>query len=175
MVEEVGIKRGYFWTRSTIDKDAVEDVHSDDLIMQAFDVALWCCFKQFAVVLETYSFASKDSVVTIRNSHDVELQSQFLLQLFLLLMYLLQEASANSSYTTNEEVKHLVLREEEAVVNHIECFAKEVLLDDERDVCLASTLSTSNHANTRATKRSKEFACDTRRVLHVLANNSDCC
>ena len=173
--EEVGIEAGHFGTGGTIDEDAVEDVHANDLVVKPLDVTLWRCCELFAEVLQIDTFASEHRIVSACNTHDIELESEFALQLFLLLMNLLNEAATNGSNTTNEEVQHLVFGEEERVVDDVKCFAEEVLIDDERDVRLAGTLRTSNDADTRATERSEELAGNTRRVLHVLANDSDCC
>ena len=58
-------------------------------------------------------------------------------------------------------------------MQHVQRLTQELAIHYKRDVGLRSTLCTGNHADTTTAQCAKQFTGDTRRVLHVLAHDSD--
>ena len=86
---------------------------------------------------------------------------------------LVEEFPANRSHTTYEEVKNLILREEERVVEDVESLSQRFSVDDERYICLTGTLRTGNDTDTAAAQGSEEFSGYSGSMLHILAHDSD--
>ena len=74
MLKEVVVEACHIGTCSTVDKDGVEDVHSDDLILQTLQVARFARQQTFLKVRKFQSFAVKHRIVSAGNAHNVELQ-----------------------------------------------------------------------------------------------------
>ena len=72
--------------------------------------------------------------------HEVDAQAAFFHETLALGCNLLEEASAHISRATNKDVDVLIFGKEEAVVEHIECLAQHLLLNDKRDVHLKRAL-----------------------------------
>ena len=95
-----------------------------DFIAQSLYVALLALAECSAVVCEVKTLAVEYCVAAVGNTHDVQLQAVLLLQLLLLRCNLLYEAAAHGTDTADEEVEHLVLRQEERVVDNVQCLAQ---------------------------------------------------
>ena len=104
-------------------KDAVVQVHIYYLLEQLLRVARRCALKLLFVVLQIEPVWIEERAAAVGNSNYVKLQMALLHKGGVLLLYLLNEFSAHCAYTADEEVEHLVLREEEGVVQNIHCFA----------------------------------------------------
>ena len=172
MIEEVAVESGHIGRSGAVDKDTVEDVHADDLVAQTLDVALGSALETLAHILrQGNATAVENSVVTAGHTHHVEQQALLLLELLLLQADLLQKLTAHGAHTADEEVEHLVLREEERIMDGVERLAQAVLLDDERDVGLAGALSAGDDTDTASAEGAEQLAGDAGRALHVLAHN----
>ena len=109
--------------------------------------------------------------MTAGNAHHIDLQIALLHQLLTLTGNLFQQASAHRAYTTEEDVQHLIFRQEERVVNHVQALSETLAFHHKRDVRLAGSLCASNHADTITAQRAKQLARNAWRMLHVLAHN----
>ena len=170
MVEEVLIEAGHLFRGRTVHEHRVEDVHADDLAFQGGDVAV---LQLFAVVAQVDAVTIEDGLLRRGNAHHVEFQLASLLERLVLRANLFDEVAANGSYATDEEVQHLIFRQEERVVEYVERLAQVLAIDHERDVGLRGTLCAGNDTDARASQRAKQFTGDARGVLHVLTYNSD--
>ena len=102
--EEVVVEAGYFAAGGAVNKDAVEDVHAYDFVVQALQVAGRSVAQVLAVVFEVESVAAEHGVVSAGDADDVESESAFFHQAFALAGNLLDEAAAYGSDAADEEV-----------------------------------------------------------------------
>ena len=58
-------------------------------------------------------------------------------------------------------------------MEHVERFAQEFAIDDERNICFRSALSAGDDADTTTSECSEQFTGDTRCLLHVLTHDGD--
>ena len=65
------------------------------------------------------------------DAHHIEFKPTLLHQALALTSDLLYEATTYGTHTTDEEVEHLVLREEERVVNHVQRLTQQRSIDNE--------------------------------------------
>ena len=174
MLQERLIQHGNLTAGGTVYEYRVEDIHLHDLVTHVLRVGREACTQGLLVVVEVDTVAIQHEVVHIRDTHHVQLQSARLHQELLLGADLLKQHAAHGTDTTDEEVQHLVFRQEERVVQHVERLAQELAVDHERDIRLRSTLSTGNHADTGASQCAEQLTGDTRGLLHVLTHDGDC-
>ena len=170
--EEVLVESCHIGRGGTIHKDAIEDVHADDLVAKTLEIALGGLLQLLAHVLQVQSLAGEHGIVTRGYANDIELEAEFAHEFLALLAYLLYKAAAHGAHTTDEEVEHLVFAQEKGVVDYVQCLAQVFLGDDERDVRLAGTLGTGYHADTATSQCAEQLAGNTGGVLHVLAHDS---
>ena len=111
--------------------------------------------------------------MTTGDAHHIDLQIALLHQLLTLTGNLFQQTATHRAYTTQEHVQHLILRQEERVVNHVQALAEALSLNHKRNIRLTRTLCTSNHADTIPSQRTEEFTCNARRMLHILTHNGN--
>ena len=173
MLEESLVESGYLSAGGAVDKDGVEDVHLHDFVAHVLSVGGESGAERLLVVVEVDAVAVEYEVVDIADADDVELQSARLHEELLLGAYLFEEHAADGSDAADEEVEHLVFREEERVVEHVERLAQEASVDDERDVRLRGTLCTGDDRDAAASQCAEELTGDAGRVLHVLAHDGD--
>ena len=114
-------------------------------------------------------------MVSVCDAHDVELQPALLHEFLLLAADLLQEASADGPDAADKEVEHLIFREEERVVNHVERLAQRFAVDHKGDVRLGGSLCAGDDVDAVPPQRAEEFSGDARRLLHVLADDGNGC
>ena len=107
-----------------VNEHRVEDVHADDLAFEALEVALATCLEGLAIVVEVDAIAAEHGIVSAGDAHHVEHEAALEHQLLALLAYLLNEAATHGAHATDEEVEHLVFREEERVVYDVEGLAQ---------------------------------------------------
>ena len=132
----------------TIDEDRVKDIHLHDLIAHMLCICWITGTQDLLIVVEVDAVAIEHEIVDIADTHHIQLQTFGLHQVLLLRADLLQKHTAYGTDTTDEEVEHLVFREEERVVQHVQRLAQEPAIDHKRDIRLGSTLGTGNHRDT---------------------------
>ena len=93
------------------------------------------------------------------------------LQFFVLVLDLFDEFSAHRTDTAYKQVQHLILRQEERIVQYIQGFPQVRPPYNERDVHFRCTLCQCNDADSRTSERAEELSADARRALHVLSHN----
>ena len=172
MVEEILVERCHLIAGGAVHEYRVEDVHPDNLTLEALHIALAASLEGVAVVGKVDTVAVKHGIVSAGNTHHVELESALVHQALALAANLLYEAAAHGTYTADEEVEHLVFGEEERVVYHVECLAQPRSIYHERDVGLRGTLCTSDDVDTVAAQGTEQLTGDTGGMLHVLAHDS---
>ena len=131
MRQQVAIYRSNLAARSAVHEHRVEDVHLYNVIAQLAYTAWRTLLERCAVACGVESLAVEDGIAAVGNTHDVQLQAVLLLQFLLLRCNLLDEAAAHCSNAADEEVQHLVLRQEERVVYDTQCLAQQVGFYDE--------------------------------------------
>ena len=123
MVEEIFVECSHLVAGGTVNKHRIEDIHTDDLCLEALQIALSTSHKCLTVVVEVYAIAVKCCIMPTYHTHHIELEATLLHQSLALATYLFYEAASHSAHTTDEEVEHLILGEEERIVYHVQCFA----------------------------------------------------
>ena len=94
-----------------------------------------------------------------------------LLEFFVLAAYLLDEHAAYGADTADEEVEHLIVGQEERVVQDVKRLAQRFALDDKGDIGLRGSLGTGDDRDTATPQRAKQFARHARRMAHVFADD----
>ena len=87
--------------------------------------------QDFLVVVEVDAVAVQYEVVNIGNAHHVQLQALRLHQVLLLCTDLFEQHAANGADAADKEVQHLVFRQEEGVVQHVQRLAQELAIHHE--------------------------------------------
>ena len=124
MIQEITVKSGHIGTGGTIHKYGIEYVHPDDLIMQYLNVAGWGILQLLAVCIQVNALTAEHSLAAACNTHHIQLEPALLHQFFALSAYLLQQTAAHGTHTTDKEVEHLILGQEERVMDYVERLAQ---------------------------------------------------
>ena len=105
---------------STVNEDRVEDIHLDDLLAHVLRVSGEACTQNLLVVIEVDTIAIEYEVGDIRDTDHVQLQATRLHQELLLGANLLEQHATHGTDTADEDVEHLVFRQEERIVEHVQ-------------------------------------------------------
>ena len=131
ITQECLIQPCHIGTCRAIHKHAVENIHADDFLLQTFQIACLgslqtstqLCDGKLAVLFplrEVNAVSVEHRIVSTGNAHHIDLQVALLHQFLTLTGYLLQQAATHCANTAEEYVQHLILRQEERVVNHVQ-------------------------------------------------------
>ena len=178
------IQRRHIIRRRTIHKHRIKDVHAYHFIPQPLQIrrrsflqlATQCLDSEHTILGKLHqvdALTVEHRIMSRSNAHHVDFQVTLSHQLLPLTSNLFQQTAAHRADAAKEHIQHLVFAEEERVVNHIHALAQILALHHKRNVRFAGTLRTSNHTDTIASQRTKQFARNTWRMLHVLAYNGN--
>ena len=92
-----------------------------------------------------------------------------------LILNLFDQLCTHGARTANKHVHHLVLAQEERIMQHVHRLAQLLLWHHKRDVRLFRTLGKRNHADAVSAQRTEQFACHTRSMLHLFAHDTYGC
>ena len=172
MVEEVAVERGDGRAGRAVHEHGVEDVHADDLFLEALRVDLDAVLRQGVLPAgQVDAGAVEDGAGAAGDAHDVDLEAAVALERLLLLRDLGDQAAAHGADAADEQVELLVLGQEEIVVDDVERLAELLAVHDEGDVGLGGALGERDHADAVAAQRGEELARDAGVLLHVLADH----
>ena len=173
MPQEILIQGSDFGAGCTIHKHRVEDIHPDNLIVQYLHRRRHALFFQFLAVMgKVDSRTGEHCLVPVGDSHDFQVQSPFLLQAFLLAVYLVYQAMPHRTDAANEKVQHLVFGKKKRIVDDIQGLAERTAFYHKRNIGLRRTLRTGYHVNAVPPQRTEELSGNARRMLHVFTHNS---
>src|SRR5574344_1213097 len=126
MLQEVLVEPSHFSTCGAIHKDGIKDVHTHHSVMQDFQITVLTVFQILLIGSQIDSFPIKDCLMTAGNPHYVEFQSTLLHQFLLLAANLFQQTSAHCTDSADKQIKHLIFRKDETVVDHIQGFPQRI-------------------------------------------------
>ena len=107
----------------------------------------------------------------VSDTHHIDFKRVLFGQLMLLFSDLIEQVATDQAHTRNKYVQHLILRQEERIVDYVQCLAQAIERDNERDVGLRGTLRARDHIDTVTAQCIEQLTCHSRSMFHIFTND----